>query len=48
MFISETTVQDFKQLLSSMFIAQSCLKVKLDNFLKKIKQVILSSKSFNF
>ena len=49
LFISLTAVQNFKQLLFTMFIAQPCLKVKLNNLFKNLKQMLLEllNKLFN-
>ena len=40
LFISLTSVQDVKQLFT-MLIDQPCLKVKLNNLFKKIKEILL-------
>ena len=39
LFISLKILQDFKQLLFTMDIAQPCLKVKLNNLFKNFKNV---------
>ena len=42
LFISLTTVQGFKQLLFTMFIAQPCLKVKLNKLFKNLNDCYLN------
>ena len=42
LFKSLTTVQEFKQLLFTMFITQPCLKVKVNNLFKNVNKCYLN------